>query len=85
MSTSVLFDYPCKGDDERAVPTDLAWCRSENLLACALDSGRIAIYQDEVRSCNEGQFALEGAVRWKTTGGARLYVRYVVEIFFGHA
>lgn len=48
---SLFFDYPCKGDgrDERgAVSTDLAWCKSENILACALDSGRVAIYQDEV-------------------------------------
>ncbi|CAM9668740.1 unnamed protein product, partial [Ectocarpus sp. 12 AP-2014] len=47
---SLFFDYPCKGDgrDERgAVTTDLAWCKSENLLACALDSGRVAVYQDE--------------------------------------
>lgn len=49
---SLFFDYPCKGDgrDERgAVTTDLAWCKSENLLACSLDSGRVAVYQDEVR------------------------------------
>lgn len=51
MSTSLFFDYPCssKGESEQAaVATDLAWCKSENLLACALDSGRVAIYQDEV-------------------------------------
>lgn len=50
---SLFFDYPCKGDgrDERgAVSTDLAWCKSENILACALDSGRVAVYQDEVMS-----------------------------------
>ena len=50
---SLFFDYPCKGDDREeggAVSTDLAWCKSENLLACALDSGRVAIYQDEVIS-----------------------------------
>ena len=50
---SLFFDYPCKGDgrDERgAVSTDLAWCKSENILACALDSGRVAIYQDEASS-----------------------------------
>lgn len=48
--SSLFFDYPCKaGDkDERAVATDLAWCKCENLLACALDSGRVAIFQDEV-------------------------------------
>lgn len=52
MSNSLFFDYPCnsKGDGDRAATvTDLAWCKSENLLACALDSGRVAIYQDEVR------------------------------------
>lgn len=52
MSSSLFFDYPCKGkeSDERAVATNIAWCKSENLLACALDSGRVAIYQDEVRA-----------------------------------
>ena len=48
---SLFFDYPCKGDgrdEQGAVSTDLAWCKSENILACALDSGRVAIYQDEV-------------------------------------
>lgn len=51
MSTSLFFDYPCRGgsgQEQRAVATDIAWCKSENLLACALDSGRVAIYQDEV-------------------------------------
>lgn len=50
--SSLFFDYPCKGGEgteKAAVATDLAWCKSENLLACALDSGRVAIYQDEVR------------------------------------
>ena len=49
--SSLFFDYPCKaGDkDERAVATDLAWCKCENILACVLDSGRVAIFQDEVR------------------------------------
>lgn len=55
MSRSLFFDYPCRrgdgeGRDERAVPTGLSWCKSEDLLACALDSGRVAIYQDEVHS-----------------------------------
>ncbi|CAN0370045.1 unnamed protein product [Pylaiella littoralis] len=47
---SLFFDYPCKGsdrDERGAVPTDIAWSKSENVLACALDSGRVAIYQEE--------------------------------------
>lgn len=76
---SLFFDYPCKGDgrDERgAVSTDLAWCKSENILACALDSGRVAIYQDEVL------FILIALHLWLQSGidlhSARMYSSKVV-------
>lgn len=61
MSTSLFFDYPCKrdGSEEREVVTELAWCKSENLLACALESGRVAIYQDEVSFSTEEETMLE--------------------------
>ncbi|CAM9286859.1 unnamed protein product [Discosporangium mesarthrocarpum] len=46
--SSLFFDYPCKGEGiHGGSPTDLAWCKSENILACAWDSGTIAFFDDE--------------------------------------
>ncbi|CAM9713946.1 unnamed protein product, partial [Choristocarpus tenellus] len=46
---SLFFDYPCKAaNSDTVVPSiDLAWCKSENVLACAMEHGGIAFYEDE--------------------------------------